>query len=96
MRSYSNLFVFYFKMEVENQRRDLQEKHKLLCEALKAMEIQEDECKKSLEDKERELRDLRRHSDLLENKSRVSTILWHLPFFPLSFDASNGNYNSRN
>lgn len=63
-------------MHVENQKRELQEKHKLLCEAVKAMEIEEEEFKKVIDAKDREMQELKRQNDLLEHKSQVRNAIY--------------------
>lgn len=43
------------EMEIENLRKDVQEKHNLLCEAVKAMELSDEEYKRSLTEKSDEI-----------------------------------------
>lgn len=51
-------------MELENVRKELQDKHELVCQAAKAMEIEDEEKKKELNARDEEIKNLK---ELLKN-----------------------------
>lgn len=64
--------LFDLQVEVESLKKEIQEKHDLLCQAVKAMELEEDEYKKIGEEKEKEINDLREQLESLQQKYQVS------------------------
>lgn len=64
--------MFYFQVELESLRKELQEKQDLLCQAVKAMELEEDEHKKENQKKDEEIERLLLHNEELEQKLLVS------------------------
>lgn len=48
-------FNFYYQIEIANLQKEVQEKHQLLCQAVKAMELEEEEHKKYVSSKEEQL-----------------------------------------
>lgn len=67
-------------MEVESLKKELIEKQDLLCQAVKAMELDEEEHKKEVADKDKEIIKLQSQLDSLQHKYDVRNL------FQLSFN----------
>lgn len=65
------MYVF-LQVELESLRKELQEKQDLLCQAVKAMELEEDEHKKESVKKDEEIEKLLLQYEELEQKLMVS------------------------
>lgn len=61
------------QVEIESLRKELQEKQDLLCQALKAMELEEEEHKKESQEKEDALQKYQQQIEELEQKFQVYT-----------------------
>lgn len=59
-------------MEIAILQKELQEKHDLLCQAVKAMELEEEEHKKFLEQKETQLTKYEQQIEDLRSQLTVS------------------------
>lgn len=57
---------------MESLRKELQEKQDLLCQAVKAMELEEDEHKKESQAKDEQIQNLQQNVEMLEQKLQVS------------------------
>lgn len=62
-------------MEVTNLQKEVQSKHDLLCQAVKAMELEEEEHKKSLCSKEEQLNMCQRELEDLRLQLQVCCIV---------------------
>lgn len=68
------------QVEVESLRKEIQEKQELLCQAVKAMELEDDEHKKNIDQKNKELLELQQKLEDFEMKQEVPFLLKHTHF----------------
>lgn len=68
-------------MEVESLKKELIEKQELLCQAVKAMELDEEEHKKESSDKDRKINHLQSQLDSLQQKYDVSIFVIYVYFY---------------
>lgn len=61
------------QVEVESLRKELQEKQDLLCQAVKAMDLEEEEHKKESQEKDNLLQKFQQQIEELEQKVQVIT-----------------------
>lgn len=59
------------QVEIESLKKELQEKQDLLCQALKAMELEEEEHKKEAEKKDEALERYQQQIEELEQRLQV-------------------------
>lgn len=62
------------QVEIESLRKEIQEKQDLLCQALKAMELEEEEHKKETQDKDELLQKYQEQIDELEQRMQVREV----------------------
>lgn len=61
-------------MEIANLQKEVQEKHELLCQAVKAMELEDEEHKKFVTLKEDELQQYQQELEDLRNQLQVKIL----------------------
>lgn len=66
-----NDFTTLLQVEIESLKKELQEKHDLLCQAVKAMDLEEDEFKKSAHAKNEEIMALKLEVEDLKQQLQV-------------------------
>ena len=67
-----------FQVELESLKKELTEKHTLLCQAVQAIELEEDDHKKSILKKDEQINDLCSQLKDLQQKYKVRLLISNL------------------